>query len=189
MEKDIGRYREELVSGLTGEILEVGCGNGMNFSHYGANAVVSAMEPEPFLREKATEAARSASADITVVEGTAESLPFEDASFGTVVACLVLCSVGDQAASLREVKRVLKPGGSLYYLEHVHSDRPSKARFQKALDRSRVWPTIAGGCRCGCDTVNALSADGFEIVDNRPITIGPAWGHTNPHVIGHATIA
>ena len=81
---------------------------------------------------------------------------------------------------------MLKPGGELRFMEHVRSDRPRKARFQERLDRSGLWPRVAGGCHCARDTVAAIEAAGFTVETVRSLDIGPAWSHTNPHVLGIA---
>ena len=81
---------------------------------------------------------------------------------------------------------MLKPGGELRFLEHVRSDRPRKARVQERLDRSGVWPRLAGGCHCARDTATAIQLAGFELAGVRKLEIGPAWMHTNPHVLGVA---
>jgi ubiquinone/menaquinone biosynthesis C-methylase UbiE len=187
MEREAGRYREEMLIGLTGRAVEIGAGNGMNFPHYpsGLDEVV-AVEPEPYLREKAEEAAAGAPVPVTVVDAVGDELPFGDDSFDAGVACLVLCSVSDPAAALAELRRVLKPGAELRFLEHVRSPSPRKARVQRALDRSRVWPLMAGGCHCSRDTRTTIERAGFAIQESRPLNLGPAWGHTNPHVIGRA---
>ncbi|HTU14514.1 MAG TPA: methyltransferase domain-containing protein [Solirubrobacterales bacterium] len=187
MEPEIGEYRSELTEGLAGRVLEVGAGNGMNFSHYGGGVdEVVAIEPEPYLRERAIEAAEAATPRISVIEASATALPFDDDSFDTVVFCLVLCSIDDPAKALSEARRVLKPGGSMRFLEHVRSSKPAKARFQSFLDRSGIWPRMAGGCTCSRDTVAAIRSAGFEITDLKGMPIGPRWSHTNPHVAGRA---
>ena len=188
MEQEVGRYRQDLVGELSGEILEVGCGNGMNFSHYGPGASVTALEPEPYLRDLAVKAAGDSAARIEVLDGNAASLNFADDSFDVVVACLVLCSVGEQDRALGEIARVLRPGGSLVFLEHVRSQSPGKAKFQVAFDRSRVWPFMAGGCHCSCQTIEGMERAGFTVVSRRDVDIGPGWSHTNPHVTGKATL-
>lgn len=185
MEPEIGPYRAQLVAGLTGRVLEVGAGNGMNFAHYGDGIEeLVALEPESYLRTQASRAAAAAKPPVTLLDGNALNLPFADDSFDQVIFCLVLCSIEDPAAALAEAKRVLKPGGSVRFLEHVGSARPAKARFQRFLDRSRIWPTIAGGCHCSRETTATISAAGFDLGESRDITIGAAWAHTNPHVIG-----
>jgi ubiquinone/menaquinone biosynthesis C-methylase UbiE len=190
MERELGRYREELVGDLPGRVLEIGAGDGMNFAHYGpATDEVVAVEPEPYLRKKAAPRAAAAIPEISVVEGTAEALPFEDDSFDVVVVCLVLCSIGDLTGPLDEVKRVLKPGGSLRFFEHVRSDDPNKARIQTGLDRSGIWPRLSGGCHCSCQTVSGIEQSGFEVSEIREFETRPNWLHTSPSVLGTAVPA
>jgi ubiquinone/menaquinone biosynthesis C-methylase UbiE len=187
MERELGEHRDELLAGLSGRVLEVGAGNGMNFGHYPATVdEVVALEPEPYLRSKAEEAARAAAVRVTVTAGTADPLPVEDASFDAVVASLVLCSVPDPAAALAEFARVLKPRGELRFLEHVRSERPRMARVQGAFDRTGVWPRLIGGCHCSRDTAGSIRVAGFEIERMREFGLGPSFGLTYPHVLGTA---
>lgn len=165
----IDAYRVRLLSGLHGDVVEVGAGNGLNFGHYPDDVKrVYAVEPEPTLREYAKHAAASADhpppVPVEVVDGRAEALPFPDASFDAAVACLVLCSVPDQAVALAEIRRVLRPGGTLRFLEHVRADSARMQGLQRALDLT-VWPLIAGGCHTGRDTAAAITAAGFDITD------------------------
>jgi len=188
MERDLGDRRRELLSGLSGRVLEVGAGNGMNFGHYpSAVEEVVAVEPEPYLRAKAQAATQGASVRIVVQDALADELPYAPGSFDAVVACLVLCSVPDPAHALAELGRVLKPEGELRFLEHVRSSSSRKARVQHTFDRG-LWPAIAGGCHCARDTAAAMTSAGFTIEQIRDIDLGPAWMHTNPHVLGVARV-
>ena len=187
LERDVGTYRDELLAGVTGRVLEIGAGNGLNFRHYPPTVgEVVALEPEADLRGKAEEAAREAPVPVDVRDGVADPLPYDDGSFDAAVASLVLCSVPDPARSLAELHRVLVPGGELRFLEHVRADRPRKARFQQRLDRAGLWRRMAGGCHCGRDTLAAIEAGGFGVERVRHLEVGPAWSHTNPHVLGAA---
>lgn len=180
-------HRSEMLAGLSGRVVEVGAGNGLNFRHYpdGVSEVV-AVEPEPYLRAKAEQAAAAAPVPVSVVEGTAESLPFGDEEFDAAVASLVLCSVADPAASLGEMRRVLRPGGELRVYEHVLADDSGLAARQHRF--ARFWPKFAGGCHPNRDTPAAIEAAGFEWVTCRRLAYkpGPGLGAIEPHVIGVA---
>ncbi|MDO8213282.1 class I SAM-dependent methyltransferase [Conexibacter sp. CPCC 206217] len=187
LEKEIGPHRDELLARLGGRVVELGAGNGINFGHYpGTVDEVVAIEPEPYLQTKARAAAASAPIDVTVLDGTADALPLPDDAADVAVTCLVLCTVPDQARALAELRRVLKPGGELRFLEHVRSQRPRLARVQRRLDSSGIWPRLGGGCHCARDTAAAIAAAGFEIERVRSFDVGPSWGHTSPHVLGAA---
>lgn len=187
IEPEAGPYRDELVSGLLGQVLELGAGNGINFSHYPASVEkLVAIEPEPYLRAKAERAARSAQIAVEVRAGVADELDLPDSSVDAAVACLVLCTVPDQSRALRELRRVLRPGGELRFFEHVLSPAKAKARVQSIADGSRVWPLVGGGCHCARDTLTAITDAGFEVQRSRSVNIGPSCMLTNPHVIGSA---
>lgn len=190
MERDVGEHRKEMLAGLSGRVVEIGAGNGMNFAHYPATVdEVVALEPEAYLRAKAEQAASRAAVRVTVQAGVADALPFGAAVFDAVVASLVLCSVSDPAAALAEMHRVLKPGGELRFMEHVRSEHPGKARVQRFSDRSGLWPRVAGGCHCDRDTVAEITAAGFQVMHVGSYDLGPSWVLTNPHVCGVATLA
>jgi ubiquinone/menaquinone biosynthesis C-methylase UbiE len=187
MEREVGEHRGELLAGLSGRVIEIGAGNGMNFRHYPSTVEeVVALEPEAYLREKAEQAAQKAPVRVSVGHATAYPLPLETASVDAAVASLVLCTVPDPADALLELRRVLKPGAELRFMEHVRSDHPRKARLQQRLDSWGVWPRVGGGCHCARDTTGAIEAAGFTVERVRSLDIGPAWFITNPHVLGAA---
>jgi ubiquinone/menaquinone biosynthesis C-methylase UbiE len=164
--KDKGRgedaLRDELVAGLTGRVVEVGPGNGINFKHFPPGvAELVAVEPEPYLRRVAERTAASVPIDVRVVAGTADALPLEPESVEAVVVAGVLCSVPDVADALAEFRRVLRPGGELRFYEHVRSARSAFARYQDAVDH--LWPRMMGGCHPNRDTLGAISGAGFEV--------------------------
>ena len=180
-------HRRELLAGVTGRVIEVGAGTGLNFKHYPATvSEVVAVEPEPFLRAKAEQAAASAPVPVRVVDGTADALPAEDASFDVAVASLVLCSVPDQARALAEIRRVLRPGGRLRFHEHIRSDERRLARWQRRADV--IWPHTSGGCHAARATPDAISAAGFDIESRRDFTFRPSLVTyiVAPHVVGVA---
>ena len=184
-------HRDELLAGLVGRGVEVGAGNGLNFSHYPSSVTkVIAVEPEPYLRARAFSAARDADVPVTVVDGTADALALREASLDFAVVSLVLCSVSSQHAALREIKRVLRPGGELRFYEHVRSESASLARWQCAV--SPFWKVVGGGCHPDRDTVSAIEHAGFTINQIRSFMFEPgpriACGIVAPHVIGRAVI-
>jgi SAM-dependent methyltransferase len=176
----IADARRRLLSGARGRILEVGAGTGLNVEHYPAGSNVTYTEPDPHMAKRL----RARGAD--VVEVGAEALPFADESFDTVVSTLVLCTVPDVPASLREIRRVLAPDGRLLFLEHVRAAPGSKLeRWQDRLHGP--WHALAGGCNCNRDLLASLTAEGFSVEEVRH----EAWPFmppiVRPVVIGAAS--
>lgn len=186
--RDRGVYRRELVAGLSGRVLELGVGPGLNFRHYPATVRrVLAVEPENRLRRIANREARLATAPVSVVPGVAEDLPMADASCDAAVVSLVLCSVADIDRAIAELRRVVRPGGELRFFEHVVSDRTWVARTQRVADH--VWPGLCGGCHAGRDTLAALSAGGFDVERCRRFPLRTSsLLPTSPHVLGVARV-
>jgi SAM-dependent methyltransferase len=181
-------HRRRLLGGLTGQVIEVGAGNGLNFPYYPAQVTgVLAVEPEPHLRDLARRNAARFLGHVVVVDGVAERLPADDASADAVVLSLMLCSVPDQAAALREARRVLRPGGQLRFFEHVRAQTRGLARVQRALDAT-VWPTMGGGCRTSRDTLAAIEDAGFVIeeLDRFRFPDVRLSMPTSPHILGMA---
>jgi ubiquinone/menaquinone biosynthesis C-methylase UbiE len=179
--------RRRALAGLSGRVIEVGAGNGLNFPLYPETvSEVVAVEPEQFLRDRAREAAAKVSVKVAVVDGTAERLPVGDASFDAGVASLVLCSIFDQARALAELRRVIRPGGELRFYEHVRAQRPLAFRAQRAFDL--VWNLVAGGCHTSRDTLAAIRDAGFELEHCERMLFKPYWfaAATAPHILGVA---
>lgn len=183
-------HRHALVAGLHGRVIEIGAGNGRTFAHYPPEVdEVVAVEPEPRLRAAAIAAARTAPVPVRVVDGLADALPGADGEFDAAVAALVLCTVPDQATALAEIHRVLRGGGQLRFLEHVAAEQPGAMRRAQRVADATVWPTLAGGCRTGRDTVTAIRDAGFTVEDLHRFRF-PDTGPPSPaapHVRGTAT--
>ena len=155
-------HRRRLLDGLSGRVIELGAGSGVSFAYYPATVTeLLAVEPEAHLRAMAQEAAAAAPIAVRVVEGVADRLPAPDASMDAGVVTAVLCSVADPAAALRELARVIRPGGELRFFEHVAARSARLARVQRALDAT-VWPRLNGGCHTGRDTEAAIRAFSFR---------------------------
>ena len=187
-ERGLGEQRARLLAPLSGRVLEIGCGHGANFPHYpDAVTELIAVEPEERLRDLAAEQAERLGLRAVIVDGGAEALPVESESIDTVVATLVLCSVQDQAKALAEIRRVLKPGGSLVCLEHVASANRAIRLGERAFD-AVFWSHVFGGCHTSRDTRAAIAAAGLDTGELRPQRFPglPFPLSTSPHLIGTA---
>jgi ubiquinone/menaquinone biosynthesis C-methylase UbiE len=186
--KGADAHGDEMLDRLTGRVIEVGAGHGLNFGHYPPTVTeVVAVEPEDYLRDRAEAAGARAAVPIRVVTGAADRLPADDGEFDAGVASLVLCSVPDQASALDELRRVIRPGGELRFYEHVVSSKPRLARVQRGLDRT-VWPRLGGGCHAARDTLTAIEAAGFTVERCRRFEFRPnlVTRVVAPHMIGVA---
>lgn len=183
-----GEHRRRLLEGLSGRVVELGAGNGLNFRYYPDSVTeVIAVEPEPTLRALAETAAHDASVSIRVVPGTADALPVADSSCHAAVASLVLCSVPNQARALAEIRRVLMPQSQLRFYEHVASRRAGAGWLQRFADAT-LWPRIAGGCHLHRDTTSAIEAAGFTFMHIERFPFSPGRFYpAAPHILGVAT--
>ena len=180
-------HRAETLAELSGRVIELGAGNGMNFPHYPAGVTeVVAVEPEPTLRAAAEEAAPAAPVPVRVVDAVADRLPAEDESFDAAVASLVLCSVPDQAVALEELRRVVRPGGELRFYEHVQAGSQPMAGILKFAERT-FWPYVGGGCHPARHTADAIAHAGFEVEECRRFDFTPGFPVPPiPHILGRA---
>lgn len=162
-EAGLREMRGALLKQARGRVLELGAGTGLNmelYPHEGIDRLVLT-EPDPHMFKQLRKRAKEGCPGAELLEAGAEALPVEDDSFDTVVVTLVLCTVPDQPAALKEISRVLAPGGQLLFLEHVRSHDAGLAKWQDRLEGP--WKFLADGCRCNRDTVATIAAAGFTL--------------------------
>jgi ubiquinone/menaquinone biosynthesis C-methylase UbiE len=187
-EKKFGaELKRKLLANARGRVLEIGVGTGLSFPHYTEVEELVGVDPsEPMLRRARRRAAELAR-DVRLVEAPAEALPFEDKSFDTVVSLAVLCTVDDPPRVLQEIRRVLRPGGRLVFLEHVRSSEPGLAQWQDRLEGP--WGWIAGGCHPNRRTLEAIESAGFEMVEVERKDLPDIPRLVRPNVLGVARSA
>lgn len=173
--------RQNLVAGLTGRVLEVGAGNGLNLKYYGGDTQVIALEPDAYMRRLMAGEIGDAQSRVDVVEAHAAPLPFADRAFDAVVVSLVLCTVPDPASALGEIRRVVAPGGMVRFMEHV---RPSGIGGRAFDLFNPLWRRMAAGCQLNRRTEAAIERGGFRIVRIERSSISAI-----PHVFGEAVAA
>ncbi|TYO99017.1 ubiquinone/menaquinone biosynthesis C-methylase UbiE [Geothermobacter ehrlichii] len=171
----LGAWRRELLEQAQGAVLEIGSGTGSNLPHYppGLTRLVLG-EPDPFMCQQLQKKLTAAPLPAVICTHGAEQLPFPAASFDTVVSTLVLCSVDSPQAALEEIRRVLRPGGCLLFLEHVLSDQPATRRWQRFWEP--LWKQVACNCHLTRDTAATIRSGGFvlEQLDELQIAGAPA---------------
>lgn len=150
-------WRWELLGHVQGRALEIGCGSGYNFEHYPAGAAVTAFD----VKADRLRTAFRLRAPIDIALADAEHMAWPAQSFDAVVGTLVFCSIPDPARALAEVRRVLRPGGRLYLVEHVRSHHAWLGQVQDWL--APAWQWGSGGCHLNRDTEATVRAAGFEI--------------------------
>lgn len=180
-----GRWRAAALTGARGRLLIVGLGPGHDLVHLPAGVThVVAVEPDATMRARARRRVAAAAAPVTLVGGVAEALPLATASVDAALVALVLCSVQDPAAAAAELRRVLRPGGTLHVLEHVHAAPGALRRWQDRIDP--LWARLAGGCHVTRDTRTVLAAAGFDTSGLRDVLVRPAPPPVASQLVGVA---
>lgn len=160
--------RKLVVPEARGRVLEIGVGTGLNLDLYGTEvSALVGIEPDPYMLRRARRRAEHVQRPIELHELGAEELPFESASFDTVVITFTLCTIPEPEAALAQVRRVLRPEGRLLFLEHVRSRGPLMSRVQDAI--TPVWRRLFGGCRPNRQAADLLRAAGFAIERLAPV--------------------
>lgn len=161
--RPIQRQRAKVVPGASGRVLELGIGGGLNLAFYDPVKVVSVtgVDPSDELRAKARTAPRAPGLAVEILDGQAERLPFEAASFDTIVCTFTLCSVGSPTNALAEARRVLKPDGRFLFCEHGLAPDAAVQRWQRRLEP--VWKRLAGGCHLTRPVAQTIELAGFAI--------------------------
>ena len=195
-EASFGPWRKELLGGLTGRVVEIGSGTGVNIEAYPSTVEhVTFTEPDAAMRRqleaklgRAIAEGRYGPAGSDVRTDPADALGLPDGSADVVVATLVLCTVPDPEAALAEARRVLRPGGRLVFLEHVAADhRPDRLKWQQRLDP--VWKRVAGGCRLTRRTQDTIERAGFRIEEVERESARKASPLLRTTIRGHAVVA
>ncbi len=158
----LAAYRRRVVPAAEGRVLEIGIGSGLNLPFYGvAMTELVGLDPSPRLLSMAADASRKATQRVTLLEGSAEAVPLDDASVDTVVTTWTLCTIPDVDRALREMRRVLKPGGRLLFVEHGRSPDGGVRRWRERLNP--IWRHVGGGCHLNRPIPQLLERTGFRI--------------------------
>jgi ubiquinone/menaquinone biosynthesis C-methylase UbiE len=157
------KRRSAVVPRAAGDVFELGCGGGINHEFYDAGAITSyaGIDPHAGLLDGARAAARAKGWAADLREGRGEAIPFADASFDCAVCTFTLCSVDDPQTVMHELRRILRPGGTLLFLEHGRAPDPSVRRWQERIEP--VWKRLAGGCHLTRPITDALAGAGFAV--------------------------
>jgi ubiquinone/menaquinone biosynthesis C-methylase UbiE len=187
-EAGLREMRRELLVQARGRVLELGAGTGLNLELYPREGIdsLTLTEPDPYMNRQLRQRVEEICPAADLVQAGAEALPFDDNGFDTVVVTLVLCTVPDPPATLREISRVLEPGGRLLFLEHVRAGDPDLAKWQDRLERP--WRFLGDGCHCNRDTIATIQAAGLELSELESAGLPKAPPIVRPLVCGVAEL-
>ena len=177
--------RESLLAAASGDVLEIGGGTGANLPFYRPGAgSLTITEPDTAMLRRLQRRAREQAPLAKILRAPAEDLPFEDGTFDTVVSTMVLCGVSDQPRALRQLRRVLRPGGQLLFIEHVRSGDPGLAHHQ---DRMNWMCRFVVRCDCNRPTLTSVEEAGFAVTGVEHLTMPKAPSFVSPLIVGTAT--
>ena len=160
--REVGRWRAKVIPAARGRVLEIGVGSGLNLPFYPDQVTgLSAIDPSPELLALARPLLAGVKFEVSLLQGSAEALPFENRCFDSVVSTWTLCSIGQVSRALGEMRRVLRPDGTLIFLEHGHAPDPGVARWQDRLNP--LWNRCAGGCNLNREIDRLIADAGFRI--------------------------
>jgi ubiquinone/menaquinone biosynthesis C-methylase UbiE len=161
-QRRLADYRRRVVPEATGRVLEVGIGSGLNLPLYGANVKqVIGLDPSPKLLAMTREKVREAGLAVDLLEGSAEAVPLDSRSVDAVVTTWTMCSIPDVERALHEMRRVLRPGGHLLFVEHGLAPQPGVRWWQDRL--TPLWKRIGGGCHLNRPIATLIESAGFEL--------------------------
>ena len=184
----LGAHRQALLAAATGDVLEIGAGTGTNLRYYGDSVqTLTVTEPEKPMVRRLQKRILEHRPSAKLLRAPAEDLPFNDDSFDTVVATLVLCTVDDQPRALRELLRVLRPGGRLLFIEHVRSDDQKLARLQDRMMPINI--RLAHGCQCNRPTLEGIRNAGFQVTELQHDTLKHTPPFVRPLIVGTAELS
>ena len=181
----LGALRQSLLGAADGDVLEIGGGTGANLPFYRpGTGSLTITEPEPAMVRRLERRAREQAPLAKILRAPAEDLPFEDGTFDVAVSTLVLCGVSDQPRALRQLRRVLRPGGQLLFIEHIRSGDARLARHQ---DRMNWLNQRVVSCDCNRPTLTSIREAGFTVTDVEHLALYKAPSFVSPLVVGSAT--
>ena len=185
IEQNLRAHKERVYAGLPDEVVEIGSGVGANLAYLPPGATLIALEPNRHMHAGLIAAARRQGVTLDLRERMAEDSGLPDASVDTVISSLVLCSVHDPVTVLAEIRRILRPGGTFRFVEHVAAPSGSHTRTAQRMLR-RPWAWTFEGCSCERDLEQVVRDAGFESVEVERYRIHSPFLPFNSHIAGVA---